>query len=157
MPKALQRIEVEVEDVQRRRLHDHLELVVMLQPVGVLAVAAVGRAAGRLHVGDVPRLGAEDAQEGGGIEGAGPLLGIIGLLDHAPLLGPVALQGENQILKCHETSIRGKLRRRKSSAKSILYTTKGRILAREDRAVKRSRTLPFPHDLLQKRQAAQGV
>ena len=39
-----------------RRLHDDLVLVVVLQPVRVLAVAAVGRAAARLHVGGAPGL-----------------------------------------------------------------------------------------------------
>ena len=37
-----------------RRLEDHLELMVLEQAVGVLAEAAVGRPARRLHVGDVP-------------------------------------------------------------------------------------------------------
>ena len=43
--------------------------------------------------------GAKDPQEGGGVEGAGPLFGVIGLLDDAPLSGPVSLQGKNEILK----------------------------------------------------------
>ena len=47
-------------------------------------------------------------QKGGRVEGAGSFFGIIGLLDDAPLIGPVALQGEDKVLKCHEnTSDRG--------------------------------------------------
>ena len=66
-----QRAEVQLQDVVRIRLHHHLVLVVALQAVRVLAVAAVGRAPARLHVGGVPRLGAERAQEGRRMEGAG--------------------------------------------------------------------------------------
>jgi len=44
-PEGAERIQVEVEDVERRRLHDDLKLVIMLQPVGVLAVTPVGGAA----------------------------------------------------------------------------------------------------------------
>jgi hypothetical protein len=46
-----QRLEVEILDVVRRGLQDHLILVVVLQAVRVLAVATVLRAARRLHVG----------------------------------------------------------------------------------------------------------
>jgi hypothetical protein len=40
----------------------HLVLVIVLQPVRVLAVAAVLGPSARLHVGRLPRLGAEGAQ-----------------------------------------------------------------------------------------------
>ena len=72
-------------------LQDHLELVVMLHAVGVLAVAAVGRPAGRLNIGGAPRFGPEDPQKSGGMEGAGADLGIIGLVDDAALRSPVVL------------------------------------------------------------------
>ena len=39
--ELLQGIEIEVLDVLRRRLQDYLELIVALETVGVLAVAAV--------------------------------------------------------------------------------------------------------------------
>ena len=51
----------------------------MLQPVRVLAVAAVGRPPRRLHVGGAPRLGAERAQRGRRMERAGADLDVIGL------------------------------------------------------------------------------
>ena len=59
---GVERLEIEVLDVVGRRLQDHLELVVVLQAVGVLAVAAVLRPARGLHIGRVPRLRPERAQ-----------------------------------------------------------------------------------------------
>ena len=50
-----ERLEVEVLEVRRRRLDDHLELVIVLQPVGVLAVAPVVRPPRRLDIGRLPR------------------------------------------------------------------------------------------------------
>ena len=54
--EGLQGAEVHVLDIRRRRLDDHLVLVVVAQPVRVLAVAAVGRTHARLDVGRPPRL-----------------------------------------------------------------------------------------------------
>ena len=82
--------EIEVLDVGRRRLHDHLELVVVLQAVRVLAVAAILGPARRLDIGRVPRLGPERAQGSRGMEGAGADLDVIGLQDDAALLRPVS-------------------------------------------------------------------
>jgi len=82
----VERLEIEVLDVVRRRLQDHLELVVMLQPVGVLAVAAVLGPARGLHVSGVPGSGPECAQCGGGMEGAGADLHVIGLQDDAAIV-----------------------------------------------------------------------
>ena len=48
--------EIQILAVGRRRLQDHLKLVIMLQPVRVFAVAAVGRPARRLDIGGAPRL-----------------------------------------------------------------------------------------------------
>ena len=94
-----QAAEIEILDVRRRRLQDHLELVVVLQPVGVLAVAAVGRPARRLDIGGVPGLGPERAQGGRRVEGAGAHLHVVGLQDHAALLRPIALQAQDQVLE----------------------------------------------------------
>src|SRR6185437_3788337 len=71
--------EIEIQDVERRRLDDDLELVVVLQPEGVLAVAAVGRTARGLDIGGAPRLGSDGPEEGCRVEGAGPDLHVIGL------------------------------------------------------------------------------
>jgi hypothetical protein len=94
-----QRVQVEVLDVERARLQDHLELVELLHAVRVLAVAAVGGAARGLHERDVPRLGPERAQEGGRVVGAGADLGVVGLHDEAAALGPELLQGEDDVLE----------------------------------------------------------
>ncbi len=94
-----ERLQVELLDVVGRRLQDHLELVIVLQPVGVLAVAAVAWAARGLHIGGVPGLGAERAQRRGGVEGAGAHLHVVGLQDHAALVGPELLERQDEALE----------------------------------------------------------
>ncbi len=71
----------------------------MLQAVGVFAITAVGRTTGRLHVGGVPGLGADGTEKRGGVEGARANFHIVGLQHHTALLGPVLLQGEDQVLE----------------------------------------------------------
>ena len=101
MPIAVEARQIELLAVGRRRLQDHLELVIVLQPVGVLAVAAVGRPARGLDIGGAPRLGPERAQRRRRMKGAGAHLDIIGLQDHAALPRPEILQLEDQRLKAH--------------------------------------------------------
>ena len=84
-----------------RRLDHHLVLVVVLQPVGVLAVASVRGPAAGLDVGRLPRFRAEGAEQGGGVEGAGAHLHVVGLEHNAAGGGPVAVQSGNNILKIH--------------------------------------------------------
>ena len=82
-----QRAEIELLQIGRVRLQDHLVLVIMLQPVGVLAVAAVLRPARGLHVGGVPAPRPERAQRRRRMEGAGADLHVVGLQDrgsHSP-------------------------------------------------------------------------
>ena len=85
--------------IGRGRLHDDLVLIIMLQPVGVLAVAAIGGAAARLDIGGAPGLRPQGAQRGGGVEGAGAHLHIIGLQDHAALARPELVQAQDQFLE----------------------------------------------------------
>src|SRR5207247_243618 len=66
---------------------------------GILAVAAVLGAPRGLDVRDAPGLGSERAQEGRRVEGAGPDLGGIGLLDDAAALGPEALERDHHLLE----------------------------------------------------------
>ncbi len=94
-----QRAEIELLQVRRVGLQDHLVLVIVLQPVRVLAVAAVLGAARRLHVGGVPAAGAERAQRGRRMEGAGADLHVVGLQDQAALVGPVIVQRQDQPLE----------------------------------------------------------
>src|SRR5207245_564028 len=63
-----QRIEVQVLDVQRRRLEADLELIVGTGAVRVLAVATVGGSAAELRERGVPWLGTQHAQERRGME-----------------------------------------------------------------------------------------
>ena len=82
-----------------RGLQDHLELVVVLEPVGVLAVAPVAGPAGGLHVGRAPGLGPQAAQRRRGMEGAGADLHIVGLKDDAAALRPIGLQAKDERLE----------------------------------------------------------
>jgi hypothetical protein len=96
---GIERLEIEVLDVVGRRLEDDLELIVVLQPVGVLAVAAVLRPARGLHIRGVPGVRPERAQGGRGMEGAGADLHVVGLQDHAAVVRPIALQCQDQSLE----------------------------------------------------------
>src|SRR5712691_8687696 len=60
-----QRIEIDLLHVDRHRLEYHLKLIMLAESEGIVAVAAVGGTSGRLHIRDVPRFRAEDAEEGG--------------------------------------------------------------------------------------------
>ena len=99
MPIAARRAEIEGLEIGRARLQDHLILVIMLEPVRILAVAAVGRAAAGLDVGGLPRIGAEASKGGGGVEGAGAHLDVVGLEDQAALTAPIIVEGEDQRLE----------------------------------------------------------
>ena len=94
-----QRTEVQLDHVGRRRFDRDLVLVVVLQAERVVAVAAVGRATRRLHVRGAPGLGSDRAQERGGVERARANLHVVGLQDHATLLGPIPLQREQEVLE----------------------------------------------------------
>ena len=91
--------EIELLQVVRVRLQDDLILVIVLQPVGVLAIAAVAGAARRLDIGGLPRLLAQRPQHGGRVQGAGADLDVIGLQNGAALLAPIVVQGQDQVLK----------------------------------------------------------
>ena len=94
-----QRTQVELLGVDRRRLDEHLELIVVLHAVRVLAVAAVGGTAARLRIAGAPLGGTERAQRGRGMEGTGTDLGVIGLHNDAALLAPVLLEAQDDVLE----------------------------------------------------------
>ena len=94
-----QRTQVELLGVDRRGLDEHLELIVVLHAVGVLAVAAVGRTAAGLRIAGAPLGGTERAQRGRGMEGTGTDLGVIGLHDDAAPLAPVLLEAQDDVLE----------------------------------------------------------
>src|SRR6185503_3139316 len=96
---GFQRVKIEVLDVSRRRLQDDLELVVVLEPVGILAITAVFRPARGLHIGGVPRFRSERAQRGRRMEGAGADFHVVRLQDDAAPVRPILLQREDKALK----------------------------------------------------------
>ena len=95
----LEALEIELLHFVGRRLEDHLELVVLEQAVRVLAEAAVGRPARRLHVGDVPVRGPEHAQERLGVHRAGADLDVERLLQQAAARGPELRELEDEAVE----------------------------------------------------------
>ena len=91
--------QIQVLNVVRRGLHDHLELVVMLHAIGVLAVATVGRTAARLNVGRAPGAGAQGTKGRCGMERARPHLVVVRLHDNATLIRPIMLQRQDHVLE----------------------------------------------------------
>ena len=71
----------------------------MLQAVRILAIAAIGRAPRRLHIGGAPWLGADRTQEGRRMKRAGAHFHVIRLRNDAPFIAPIALKFEDQRLK----------------------------------------------------------
>ena len=96
---GLEASQVQILDVVRRGLDEHLELVVELPAVGVLAVAAVGGTAAALHVAGAPGVGPQRAQRGGRGVRAGTHLVVVGLQHHATGARPVALQVHDDVLE----------------------------------------------------------
>ncbi len=99
--QRLERIQVELLDVVRARLHRHLVLVVALQTVGVFAVAAIGGTARGLHVGGIPAFRADRAQEGGRVEGTGAHFQVQRLDQDTALFRPEIVEGLDQSLESY--------------------------------------------------------
>src|SRR5688572_29510158 len=97
--QALQRVEVQLLDIRRRGFQDDLVLVIVLQAVRIVAVAPVLRPARGLHVRRAPGLGADRAQEGGGVEGAGADFHVVGLQQLASLAVPESVQLQDELLE----------------------------------------------------------
>jgi hypothetical protein len=104
--EGLQTVEIDLLDIKRRRLEYDLILIIVLEPVGVLSIAAIRRPARRFDIGNLPRLRAQDPEEGGGIERPRPNLQIIGLLNDTSLICPESFQRKDQFLKIHCLSLR---------------------------------------------------
>ena len=94
-----ERTQILLLQVGRRWLDDDLVLVIVLQAIGIFAVAAILGAARGLHVSCGPRLWPDGTQGGGGMKGAGAYFHVIGLQNHAAFGCPILVQGENQVLK----------------------------------------------------------
>ena len=96
---GLQRAEIEILQIGRRGFDEHLILIVMLQSVGVLAIAPVGGPPRGLHIGRGPGARPQRAQRGGGVKGARAHLHVVGLQDGTAAPGPVGLKPQDDLLK----------------------------------------------------------
>ena len=92
-------MELEVLNIGGGGFEGNLELVIVLQAVGVVAVAAVFGAAAGLDVGGKPRLGAECAQTGGGVGSTGADFHIERLDNGAAFVCPECLQFKDDLLE----------------------------------------------------------
>src|SRR5262245_6544504 len=92
-------VEIDILDVGRRRLQDNLELVVMLEPVRILAIATILGTAGGLHVSRAPGPWPKRAKRGRRVKSPRPHFQVVRLEDHAALVGPKALEPEDEVLE----------------------------------------------------------
>jgi hypothetical protein len=99
-------MEIDLLDIQRGGFHDHLILIIVLKPIGILAVSTIGGTAGRFDIGHSPWFRAQGPEESGRVKRPGPHLCIIRLLNHTPLICPESLQCKNQFLEIHRFSLR---------------------------------------------------
>src|SRR5581483_2044056 len=91
--------EILIDHAVGRRLEDYLKLLVLVEAIRVLAVAAVGGPAAGLHVRDAIRLRPEHAQEGLRRHGAGAYFDVVRLGNDAAAVRPVAFQTEDGVLE----------------------------------------------------------
>jgi len=97
--QCLQRSKVKLLRIAWVGLQDNLKLVMLLQAVRVIAVAAVIRADRGLHVAHIPRFRTEHAQKSGRVHRSGSHLGVVWLPNQTAFLPPVFLQGHDHGLK----------------------------------------------------------
>ena len=102
-PHRLERFEVKLLHIHRWRLQNELELRVLEQPIGILAVSPVGRPPRRLRVAHLVRLRPQHAQKRLRTHRARAHFHVVGLLQHASSLRPERLQAEQKILKSEGT------------------------------------------------------
>ena len=93
------RTEVEIHDVRGRGLEHDLILMVLMQAVGIFAVAGILRTARGLNVRGAPRFGTERAQERGGVRRTGTHLQVNRLQERTALAIPIFLQAQDDFLK----------------------------------------------------------
>ena len=94
-----QRLKIERLHVRWARLEDNLILMELAQAVGVFAITPVGRSSRGLNIGGPPRLRAKRAQNRRWMQRACPDLHIIRLQDDAPLIRPIGVQFQDDVLK----------------------------------------------------------
>ena len=81
-------LQIDVLDIGRRRFEDQLKLGVLVQAIGIFAVATVGGPTTRLNVGDTVWIRAENAEKGFWVHGTRADFNVVGLLENATLLYP---------------------------------------------------------------------
>ena len=96
-----QALQIELLDIFRRGLNDDLELMMLEQTVGVIAITTVSGATGGLYISHTPGLRAQNPQKGGRVHGASALFNVVGLCHDAFLISPEFLQFQNNCLKIH--------------------------------------------------------
>src|ERR1700733_8936401 len=87
-PDGANTIEINVLHVLWCGLQDNLELIIMLEPVRVLAISAVLGPPRRLNIGSAPGTGSKRSQSGCRMKRSRAHFDVIGLKDHATLPGP---------------------------------------------------------------------
>src|SRR5580704_9785502 len=91
--------EVLIDDIGGRGLEDDLQLRVLVEAIGIVAIAAVGWPSAGLDVGDAVRLGSKNAQKSLGAHGAGADFDVIRLLNDAAAFGPILFEVEDDLLE----------------------------------------------------------
>src|SRR5207253_6802761 len=81
-------LQIDLLDVGRRWFEDDLKLGVLVQAIGVFAIATVGGPTARLHIRDAVGSGAQDAEKGFGVHGSRADFDVVRLLENATLLHP---------------------------------------------------------------------
>jgi hypothetical protein len=97
--EPLETPQVEVLDVLGRGLQDHLELEVLSETEGVLAVAAVRRTSGGLDVGATPGIRAQDREKRRRVHGPRSHGLVVRKLEQATLLPPEGGKFRDQSLQ----------------------------------------------------------
>ena len=87
--------------------------MMLMQAVGIFAVAAVLRTARGLNVGGTPGFRPQGAQERGGMRGAGADFHVDRLQKRAALPIPVFLQAQDHFLKSNHCRVRAARRGRR--------------------------------------------
>ena len=94
-----QRLQIQILHVLRRRLQNDLQLHVLIQAIGILAVTPICRPPRRLHVCDFVWFGSKHAQKSLRRHCAGANFDVVWLLQDASTLGPEGLEAKDEFLK----------------------------------------------------------
>ena len=97
-PDGAQAAQILVDYVIRRWFQDHLQLHVLVEPVGIFPITAVSGTAAGLDIRHAVRFRPQHAQKRLGAHGAGSHFQIVGFLNDAVAVGPVLLQLEDKFL-----------------------------------------------------------